>query len=1657
MAPPSLETAIDSDIPINNSDSKAVSTSDVDELAVSSHLAQSLFRQGFALGSSEWISKSKALRWAVENDHAELVQQLLDQGADVNLASGDGWTCLHLAASCDVLEMLLTYGADMAARCGKYGLTPLHWATVDQNLGAVQLLVSRGADSSARGRDGRFPLHIAAIEGFVEAIQVMLDANANVVCEDDRNYTPLHFACREGHLDAARLLIDHAAERGRCHVVKQLLSSGADPRAVDEDGMTVLHLAVLGNSLATAQTLLDQSIDIESRDRYGATALVAAVLHNRAELASLLLSQGANAEAATNAGETPLHLAVIYNERQMMELLIDKGANVEARDKNDQTPLLAATAAGNIEAAYLLVQLGADVKVTSEGLNGIHLAVMAQSKPLIRFFAKQHVPIDAKLESTGSTPLIQAATKGNPEIVSLLIRLGADVNAADKDGWTALHRAAEHGQKQIVEILLENAADPEAETAEGMRPHHVSNDQGRGSITEILNKSIPDTPAARQESDARSVAALFRAVESGHLARVVQLLEEGVDVDLLDMDGRSPLSLAAEHGWTNIVLALINRSASLDLKDAYGGSPLWWASRYGHDNIVEHLLEHGAYIDTLDMDGQSPLSISTQHRHASTVKMLLTYGAYPNSATDYGKTALLFAVSAGQLDIVELLVESGADINYKSPQGDTALSLAERHGCSKLLNVIRAGTRRSRTGINEESSNLTPANHERYCSMLIDASRRGHLKMIERLKGLGVDPGRIINGRTALHEAAFRDQAKAVALLVKYGAITDLRDAYGCTALILAASQGHVRIVEILCGLGASLENVNNEGRGPLLEAAREGHDTTTSLLLRYGARTESRDSKGGGPLWHATSNGHKNIVKMLVEHGANLESADHGSCTPLMVAVRNKDRILAKFLLENGAQMRPETSHNYSPLCSAANNGDEAIVDLLLEYGADLNYASDGKRSALHIATLGGNAMVVKMLIEAGADVDSKDDDGRTALSLAKERSLDSVTKLLWQSGSLRHASGRATRKANEERLNKRASYHYQPLKEQGSIRVLELHPGNPGDIISFGLTEVLLAVHPAFEALSYEWRDKVGSVPVQCDNNQILVTPNCKAAMEHLRLRLRPRYLWIDAICVNQEDIQERNQQVAMMTEIYRLAGKVHMWLGEETASARLAFEVLPVMAKAHDLIHQADRGLPLTPQSVEEESDALELMESVLRDKQVFEALWDLTKRTYWTRAWIVQEIIMGGSRVISSWGSQSCPWATMQAALLAFDLYPSTPHSPVFHTSRLQEKLLDNGRISLCLAVWELLTLAATDPRDKIFAALGLASTDEKLVERPVADYTMTVQQVYVHTTRYIIDMHGISPAWQFGIRHKTKKVPGLPSWVPDFERLPDSRLVDLERISSFMDENPFDDSALLYEPNIAEQAITTETSLWIGGCIMDRIVFKLTMTKDLDPYQTLSSAFCALATQNINIYDTYPAHRGFQAYNDKTDTAESEEDEYSARTTTNAMALFTTIMDIEKVLADENKTINADQLHSMLIGFLTWSISEDKDIPRQMKHVPEYARQAMQIWFDQFDNSQGFHDFELQNLALIEDTLRYNMDLVYTEHGYFGVTNGGEAEEGMSVAVVGNDNELRLMRNRDSPEEIYEYVDKVFLNFLHQKIGNLEEAFGEIEIRRLELR
>jgi hypothetical protein len=122
-----------------------------------------------------------------------------------------------------------------------------------------------------------------------------------------------------------------------------------------------------------------------------------------------------------------------------------------------------------------------------------------------------------------------------------------------------------------------------------------------------------------------------------------------------------------------------------------------------------------------------------------------------------------------------------------------------------------------------------------------------------------------------------------------------------------------------------------------------------------------------------------------------------------------------------------------------------------------------------------------------------------------------------------------------------------YSKVDTNNEIQLLHLQPSvNSKAPIQCSLKTVLLSSNPVYEALSYAWVDKARDKPLRLEGQEFNVTLSAWSALKALRCNDRLRILWIDAICINQDDLEKRAAQVKLMGTIYRQASSVRVWLG-------------------------------------------------------------------------------------------------------------------------------------------------------------------------------------------------------------------------------------------------------------------------------------------------------------------------------------------------------------------------------------------------------------------------------------------------------------------------------------------------------------------------------
>ncbi|KAK7267029.1 hypothetical protein RIF29_19693 [Crotalaria pallida] len=313
----------------------------------------------------------------------------------------------------------------------------------------------------------------------------------------------------------------------------------------DQNGQTLLHLAVSQGRPDLVQLLLEFKPNVEALSRSGSTPLEAASSSGESLIAELLLAHKANTERSGSFMFGPIHYAARNGHIEVLRLLLLKGAKVDSLSKDGNTALHLAVEEHRRDCARLLLANGArtDIRNAGEGDTPLHIAASTGDDNMVKLLLQKGANKDVR-NRQGKTAydvatenghvrlfdalclgdkLCIAVRKGEVRTIQKLLEIGAAINGRDQNGWTALHRASFKGRIDAVRVLLERGIDVDAKDEEGYTALHCAAELGHADVTELLVKKGADVEARTN----KGVSAL-QIAESLHYVGITRILVNGV-------------------------------------------------------------------------------------------------------------------------------------------------------------------------------------------------------------------------------------------------------------------------------------------------------------------------------------------------------------------------------------------------------------------------------------------------------------------------------------------------------------------------------------------------------------------------------------------------------------------------------------------------------------------------------------------------------------------------------------------------------------------------------------------------------------------------------------------------------------------------------------------------------------------------------------------------------------------------------------------------------------------------------------------------------------------------------------------------------------------------------------------------------------------------
>lgn len=430
---------------------------------------------------------------------------------------------------------------------------------------------------------------------------------------------------------------------------------------------------------------------------------------------------------------------------------------------------------------------------------------------------------------------------------------------------------------------------------------------------------------------------------------------------------------------------------------------------------------------------------------------------------------------------------------------------------------------------------------------------------------------------------------------------------------------------------------------------------------------------------------------------------------------------------------------------------------------------------------------------------------------------------------------------------------YAFSDLTEPTNFRLMTILPGKYEEALQCTILECQLQNSSSYEALSYAWGatealDECHPI-ISLNKEEFTISSTLEQALRRLRKLDTARVMWIDRVCIDQDNIDERNRQVAIMPDIYRGAVRVIAWIGEKSNDSDRALSFLKEMAMHHkytmrhlwingarlgsdtssecgegeraDYTKEADDmgssnfaddfTQPRMPGLDEKERSEMKGMSRsdlwkkimlnqkqrghiitgypVLYDSSYYpffknsrqldwEAVDNLLARLWWSRTWVVQEIWLAKDAILLC-GDSSLKWKTFKKAMEYQEgwddmgcLVRGTKRWETWSTLKsryglaihISQKRLLGSRLSDIL--WNTWDRDATDPKDKVFAILGLVGENYS-VTLPNVDFSKSTEEVYREIASLIITKENSLDILlaASGLASGAN----MPSWVPDWRR------------------------------------------------------------------------------------------------------------------------------------------------------------------------------------------------------------------------------------------------------------------------------------------------
>lgn len=788
-------------------------------------------------------------------------------------------------------------------------LTPLGWAALNNRLELVKWLVeTKKADVNALDRESDTALTQAVYKGHFEVARYLVEKGANVKAINSNGYSVLYWAAQGGNLELVKWLVE---------------THKLDPNLEDRDGYNALSNAIYYGHLPVARYLVEKGAHLQAGFSRHQNLLQLAPKNGNLELLKWLIEEQKQSPLQRVEKLTPVYKAAEYGQFEMVKYLLSRSdAQQQLKIESQETLLMFAARSGNLELVKWLVE--------SQGFQ------------------------PGQLNELGENALAYAAYRGHVEVVKFLAdaagpQRNAVLRQTSQKAENLLHFASSGGNLELVKWLLEQGLPLDQPDAEGNTPLHHSI---WGSVPEII----------------------------------LYLLEHGAKVSP-DSSQDNLLINAIYNKQEELALTLLSRYPELsEQPNKWGGTPLLKAAEYNQPKLVEALLAKGANPKTTDHSNTNLLMQAALSGNLELTQSLQQrFGFDLRHQNQHLETVLHQAVYSGNLELAKWLVSQGADlqhVRYKATLLETAISSQHLH---ILKWLIASGQ--------FEVDDLNRA--------LVLAVNKSYLELGKTLLDQGAEPA--MNKESLVLSAASNHNLPGLAFYLRHrpeSARKWAQDPYHLPAIAQSSSNLSIQVLEYLIQQGLDPLAIRNySAQNLLMMMAENGNMQGVQWLLkRYPALLTERDKEGNSPIFHAVRSHYPPMIELMLQHGFKLQEKNKLGETVLHQAAKTDNPDILKYLIETQQlDLHAEDDNLETPLSVAISKGNLASARYLVSKGAQLKQENSEGHTLVHQAFKAYGPDTLKYVLdELKLPLDPKSHDEYWALWLEAYPNKDSMRYVL-------------------------------------------------------------------------------------------------------------------------------------------------------------------------------------------------------------------------------------------------------------------------------------------------------------------------------------------------------------------------------------------------------------------------------------------------------------------------------------------------------------------------------------------------------------------------------------------------------------------------------------------------------------------------------------